>query len=158
MNEDIFISSVSWNKLSQAWWLRELKCLHSGSEGWSQYPWADTGRAATPRRQSGEQCLSAAGGLLEFAGFSPCHCNLRLPSSCLLLCVGQISLCLFRKRIQLIVLRAPTGNQGWSCHAKILNCITYPKIFYIRFPQKVTFTGSRMRTWISFRVCFRPAT
>lgn len=80
------------------------------------------------------------------------------PSSCLLLCAGQVSLCLFRKRIQLIVLRAHKGNQGRSCHVKILNFITYPKIFYIRFPQKVTFTGSRMRTWISFGVCFQPAT
>ena len=160
MNEDIFMSSVSWNKLSQAWWLRELKCLHSGSEGWSQYPRADTGRAATPRRLSGEQCLASFScwGAAGIRWLLPKPLQSPPPSSCLLLCAGQVSLCLFRTRIQLIVLRAHKGNQGRSCHVKILNFITYPKIFYIRFPQKVTFTGSRMRTWISFGVCFRPAT
>lgn len=96
--------------------------------------------------------LPVAGGAAGIPWLLPTPLQSPPPSSpCLLLCAGQISLCLLHKSIQLTVLRAHAGNQGPSCHVKILNFITYPKILYIRFPQKVTFTGSRMRTWIPFR-------
>lgn len=66
-------------------------------------------------------------------------------SPCLLLfCLCQISLCLSLTTTCAIGCRVHSDNPGWFPHLRILNFMTSANII---FPNKITFTDSRIRMW-----------